>query len=679
MKAKPLLAEKPSIKLTDVVHDMMINKAIREAVGEPMEDETETGRQRAYSFADDIELKKLENELFCHCKGKENDSKANSGILLQELEKVGILRDDPRLSSLIQALQAIKKKTFSVIYGIDNIKLDINQFNKVIKKSGLLISKVFRGQLVIPEFGSFTSDIEEIYLKCKPNKSGKPADYIPQLARGNASKWGVSLCTIDGQRFSVGDVADTFTLQSTSKPFTYALSLDQLGAEVVQKYIGREPSGRTFNEIAVDYNGQPHNPMINSGAIMSAALLLYMVKPELSLSEKFEYVHDFFTRMAGGLNVGFQNSVFLSEKDTADRNYALAYFMREQKCFPDGCNNNGGGVDIKKILDFYFQTCSMEVTCDTMAVMAGTLANGGVCPITGERVLAAEAVKNVLSLMYSCGMYNYSGQFAFQVGLPAKSGVSGIVIIVVPNVVGFATWSPPLDSVGNSARGVMFAEELVKIYDFHTFDSVGDHISKKKNPKAQNYEEQSLKVVQLLFAACNGDHLALERVYLSGLDMNMGDYDKRTALHLACAENHISCVKFLIETCKVDLNVEDRWGNTPLQEAHRFNHTRIVALLKKHYVISGIKMDILEKENYISDGEVNKFTISRISSFVEISDPSTKCQSTKEVCKTDNEMEMAAVTIQNAFKKLKNLQSNDKDDLKNDIKVDINRDIHSRL
>jgi len=172
------------------------------------------------------------------------------------------LRDDPCLSLLIQALQAIKKKTFSGIYGIDNIKLDINQFNKVIKKSGLLISKVFRGQLVIPEFGSFTSDIEEIYQKCKPNKSGKPADYIPQLARGNASKWGVSLCTIDGQRFSVGDVADTFTLQSTSKPFTYALSLDQLGAEDVQKYIGREPSGRTFNEIAVDYNGQPHNPMI---------------------------------------------------------------------------------------------------------------------------------------------------------------------------------------------------------------------------------------------------------------------------------------------------------------------------------------------------------------------------------------------------------------------------------
>ena len=110
--------------------------------------------------------------------------------------------------------------------------------------------------------------------------------------------------------------------------------METLGCEVVQKYIGREPSGRSFNEIVMDHNNQPHNPLVNSGAIMSAALLLYMVKPELSVSEKFEFVHNFFTRMAGGMNVGFQNSTFLSERDSADRNNALAYFMREGGCFP---------------------------------------------------------------------------------------------------------------------------------------------------------------------------------------------------------------------------------------------------------------------------------------------------------------------------------------------------------
>ena len=119
-----------------------------------------------------------------------------------------------------------------------------------------------------------------------------------------------------------------------SKPFVYALCLEYLGAEVVEKYIGREPSGRQFNEIAMDHNNQPHNPMINSGAIMSAALALYMVKPELSISEKFELVTDFFSRIAGKKMVGFQNSVYMSESESADRNQALAFYMRENGCFP---------------------------------------------------------------------------------------------------------------------------------------------------------------------------------------------------------------------------------------------------------------------------------------------------------------------------------------------------------
>ena len=249
-------------------------------------------------------------------------------------------------------------------------------------------------------------------------------------------------------------------------------------------------------------------------------------------------------------------------------------------------------MDLKNILDFYFQTCSLEMTCSSMAVMAGTLANGGICPITGERVLASGAVKNVLSLMYSCGMYDYSGQFAFQVGLPAKSGVSGIVLVVVPGVVGFALWSPPLDAIGNSVRGVMFAEELVKIYDFHTFKSGK---SGKKNPKLQNFEDKSLKLIQTLFAAANGDKLALERAYLSGIDMNMSDYDKRTALHIACSENHLACVKFLIKTCKVDIEVQDRWGNTPMQDAMRANHTGIVALIKKELA------ERIRAQNYNAD------------------------------------------------------------------------------
>ena len=131
------------------------------------------------------------------------------------------------------------------------------------------------------------------------------------------------------------EVLEEIFHQVCSKPFTYGLCLEELGNSVVQQYIGREPSGRQFNEIVMDYNGQPHNPMINSGAIMSAALLLYLVRPEMSISEKYEMLESFFRRMAGGKSVGFQNSVFLSERESADRNHALAYYMREGGCFPE--------------------------------------------------------------------------------------------------------------------------------------------------------------------------------------------------------------------------------------------------------------------------------------------------------------------------------------------------------
>ena len=238
--------------------------------------------------------------------------------------------------------------------------------------------------------------------------------------------------------------------------------------------------------------------------------------------------------------------------------------------------------------------------------------------------------------------------------------------MVVPNVVGFATWSPPLDVIGNSARGVMFAEELVKIYNFHTFDSVNARVTEKKNPKEQNYQEKSVKLVQLLFAACNGDKLALERAYLSGLDMNMGDYDNRTALHLSCAENHLACVKFLIETCKVEIDVHDRWGNTPLQEAQRFNRSRVVALLKREMAVRGISVPVISEEDSdqekntvkingnitnCSQGERNFTVASRFSSASSISGNGRNY---------DEISEMAALTIQGAFKRMK--QKKDKNE-----------------
>jgi glutaminase len=216
---------------------------------------------------------------------------------------------------------------------------------------------------------------------------------------------------------------------------------------------------------------------------------------------------------------------------------------------------------------------------DTLSVIGGTLANGGICPLTEEKVLKSENVRDVLSLMHSCGMYDYSGKFAFKVGLPAKSGVSGALLVVIPNVMGICLWSPALDSLGNSCRGVQFCEELVKKFNFHRYDNL-IHASDKSDPRKHKFETKGMHVVNLLFSAASGDLPGLRRHKLSGMDMTLADYDGRTALHLAAAEGHIHCVNFLLQQCNVPHDARDRWGKSPLEEAVTFGHSAVIEILQ---------------------------------------------------------------------------------------------------
>ncbi|XP_060021828.1 glutaminase liver isoform, mitochondrial isoform X7 [Lagenorhynchus albirostris] len=334
-------------------------------------------------------------------------------------------------------------------------------------------------------------------------------------------------------------------------------------------------------------------------------------KMDCNKAEKFDFVLQYLNKMAGNEYMGFSNATFQSEKETGDRNYAIGYYLKEKKCFPKG-------VDMMAALDLYFQKhqgnllkdqdvknialhlraqhsgphrtltsasspqlCSVEVTCESGSVMAATLANGGICPITGESVLSAEAVRNTLSLMHSCGMYDLSGQFAFHVGLPAKSAVSGAILLVVPNIMGMMCLSPPLDKLGNSYRGVSFCQKLVSLFNFHNYDNLR-HCARKLDPRREGGEVRNKTVVNLLFAAYSGDVSALRRFALSAMDMEQKDYDSRTALHVAAAEGHTEVVKFLIEACKVNPFVKDRWGNIPLDDAVQFNHLEVVKLLQDY-------------------------------------------------------------------------------------------------
>ncbi|XP_072537802.1 glutaminase kidney isoform, mitochondrial isoform X2 [Salminus brasiliensis] len=494
----------------------------------------------------------------------QGEEKISVARFISALKSTGLLTSDPRLRDCMNQLHQ------AVFESADSAVMDQDLFRKCVGSNIVLLTQAFQKRFIIPDFSSFASNINQLYYNAQTLQTGKVANYIPQLAKFNPDLWGVSLCTVDGQRHSVGDTQVPFCLQSCVKPLEYSLAITESGTEQVHKYVGKEPSGNKFNKLSLNEDDKPHNPMVNAGAIVISSLL----KPGFRKAERFDYIMDYLKRMAGGEYVGFSNATFQSEKETGDRNYAIGYYLKEKQCFPSG-------ADMIAALDFYFQLCSIEVTCESGSVMAATLANGGICPITGERVLSAEAVRNTLSLMHSCGMYDFSGQFAFHVGLPAKSGVSGAVLLVVPNIMGVMCWSPPLDRVGNSVRGIHFCHELVSLFNFHNYDNLR-HFAKKLDPRRQAGHERNKAVIELMFAAYSGDVSALRRFALSAMDMELRDYDSRSALHVAAAEGHLEAVKFLTETCRVNPHVKDRWGNTPLDDAMQLGQQSVAEVLKEY-------------------------------------------------------------------------------------------------
>ncbi len=259
-----------------------------------------------------------------------------------------------------------------------------------------------------------------------------------------------------------------FTIQSISKPLVYGLALEDHGTTEVLRKVGVEPTGEAFNSIVMDeINNRPFNPMVNAGAIATTALIKGN-GPE----ERFARILGMFSRYAGR-QLTIDESVFQSERATGHRNRAIAYLQL-----------NSGMIEepVSEHLDLYFRQCSILVSARDLSMMAATLANNGVNPLTGERAIAAEHVKTVLSVMASCGMYDYSGEWVYRVGLPAKSGVGGGIVAVLPGQFGFGVFSPLLDDHGNSHRGIEVCKELSQKFYLHVYDT---HFSRRQHRAPQ--------------------------------------------------------------------------------------------------------------------------------------------------------------------------------------------------
>ncbi|XMN05166.1 glutaminase [Streptomyces griseobrunneus] len=305
---------------------------------------------------------------------------------------------------------------------------------------------------IIPDY------LAEALGDVEPDDSGEPAAYIPELAAADPERLGAAFATVDGQVYGAGDIDVPFTIQSISKPFAYALALADRGFAPVLAKVGVEPSGEAFNEISLEGGtGRPFNPMINAGAITVHSLAgAEGSRP----AERVERVIDGLSAFAGRRLV-MDEEVCASEMAHAHRNLAIAHMLRSHDVLTE---------DAGAVVDGYTRQCSVLVTTRDLAMMAATLANRGVNPLSGEQVVPEPVVRQVLSVMLSCGMYDAAGDWTTQVGIPAKSGVAGGLIGALPGRIGIATFSPRLDRHGNSVRGVSLFERFSSDMGLHVME-----------------------------------------------------------------------------------------------------------------------------------------------------------------------------------------------------------------
>lgn len=310
----------------------------------------------------------------------------------------------------------------------------------------------------LPDWAEVESLVEAAHRRYKSNTDGVVADYIPVLAEADPDLFGVCVVEVDGGLHTSGDIDVEFSIQSISKAFVYALVCQEYGHEVVRDRIGVNNTGLAFNSvIAIELNdGHPMNPMVNAGAIATTALM-----PGATPDQQWDNIVSGLSAFAGR-PLHIDDIVYRSEADTNQRNRAIARLLESYGRIE---------LDPLAVVDLYTRQCALRVTATDLAVMGATLADGGVNPLTGQRVVSAGVCRDTLAILAANGAYERSGEWLFEIGLPGKSGVAGGLVTVAPGKAGIGTFSPPLDAAGNSVRGQRATAYLSRVLGLNIFAS----------------------------------------------------------------------------------------------------------------------------------------------------------------------------------------------------------------
>ena len=553
----------------------------------------------------------------------DNDGRIESSVLLKLLEDEGLRKEDIRLTEVYRKLERYKDKS-----------INFHEFSDIISSASLLINRAITGEFAIPDFKQFCEEMDAIYDEVIQNESGTNADYIPPLAKADPDKFGIVITTIDGQIYSKGDVDMDFSIQSMCKPFNYCFAVEELGEEEVHQHVGNEPSGRAFNnqELMERYLSNsiqkkaektqiPYNPMINAGAIMTSAL----IKSASSFETRFSHIRNEWSKLIGKPNgkdswPRFNKDMAEQENLTGYNNIAMGYLLMASGKLPksqieitEPKQSNPENYNfflepsVTEALKLYFAVCSMELSAEEFSMAAATLSNGGVCPSTLERVLDPATVRQCLSITQTCGMYDGSGDFFYTIGLPAKSGVSGGLMLFVPKLMGMCIFSPRLDAQGNSVRGKETAKKIVQKYKIHLYDDIMSSPN-RIDPRVSFSAWVASKNSEALWAASNGDLNTLKKLKENEYDLESGQYDLRTPMHLAAAEGNIEIVKFLLDSGVKQK--PDRWGGYPISDAILNENHEIEKLFSApdsesvHYINEKYKRKVEKASDYGNQLEI---------------------------------------------------------------------------